>query len=91
MSERTPVPDSAERRRERRVDPSLLGRASPGVLIALVAIAAFVSIGLALDDAYIVYRYVVRFVGGQGLTFNDNEYVEGFTSLVWTLLVSLAA
>ena len=31
------------------------------------------------------------FVGGQGLTFNDNEYVEGFTSLVWTLLVSLAA
>jgi hypothetical protein len=71
--------------------PSLLGRASPGVLIALVAIAAFVSIGPALDDAYIVYRYVVRFVGGQGLTFNDNEYVEGFTSLVWTLLVSLAA
>lgn len=70
--------------------PALLARALPAALISLVAIAAFVSIGPALDDAYIVYRYVERFVGGQGLTFNDNEYVEGFTSLVWTLLVSLA-
>ena len=70
--------------------PSLLARGLPA-LISLVAVAAFVSIGPGLDDAYIVYRYVVRFVDGQGLTFNDNEYVEGFTSLVWTLLVSLAA
>jgi hypothetical protein len=71
--------------------PSGLARPLPAALIGLVAIAAFVSIGPALDDAYIVYRYVFRFVGGRGLTFNDNEYVEGFTSLVWTLLVSLAA
>jgi arabinofuranosyltransferase len=50
---------------------------------------AFISIGPGLDDAYIVYRYVVRFLNGEGLTFNDHEYVEGYTSLVWTLLLSL--
>jgi hypothetical protein len=44
-----------------------------------------------VDDAYIVYRYVARLLQGRGLTFNDGEYVEGFTSLLWVLLVSLGS
>ena len=57
-------------------------------LLVLVATTAFLSIGPALDDAYIVYRYVARFLAGDGLTFNDGEYVEGFTSLIWVLVLS---
>lgn len=63
--------------------------ALPAGAIGLVAATAYLSIGPALDDAYIVYRYVERFVSGRGLTFNDGEYVEGYTSLMWTLLLSL--
>jgi hypothetical protein len=59
-------------------------------LTTLLAVSAFVSIGPALDDAYIVYRYVGRFLNGEGLTFNDHEFVEGYTSLVWTLILSLS-
>jgi hypothetical protein len=44
-----------------------------------------------VDDALIVHRYVDRFLEGKGLTFNDGEYVEGYTSLLWTLLLSLGA
>ena len=44
-----------------------------------------------VDDALIVHRYVDRFLAGKGLTFNDGEYVEGYTSLLWTLLLSLGA
>jgi len=63
---------------------------APVALIGLVALTALLSIGPALDDAYIVYRYVVRFLNGNGLTFNDHEYVEGYTSLAWTLLLATA-
>jgi arabinofuranosyltransferase len=69
----------------RRLQPALAI-----ALLGLVATTAFLSIGPALDDAYIVYRYVARFLGGLGLTFNDGEYVEGFTSLIWVLVLSAA-
>ena len=59
-------------------------------LVGLVATTAFLAIGPALDDSYIVYRYVARFLAGDGLTFNDGEYVEGFTSLIWVLVLSAA-
>jgi hypothetical protein len=59
-------------------------------MLGVVATTAFLSIGPALDDAYIVYRYVARFLAGDGLTFNDGEYVEGFTSLIWVLVLSAA-
>lgn len=50
---------------------------------------AFIAIEYPVDDAFIVFRYVDRFQAGQGLTFNDQEYVEGYTSLSWTLLLTL--
>ena len=42
-----------------------------------------------LDDAYISYRYARNLAEGLGLVYNAGEYVEGFTNLLWTLLVSL--
>lgn len=42
-----------------------------------------------LDDAYISYRYARNLVEGVGLVYNPGEYVEGFTNLLWTLLVAV--
>jgi hypothetical protein len=50
---------------------------------------AFIAIDYPVDDAFIVFRYVDRFEAARGLTFNDQEYVEGYTSLSWTLLLTL--
>ncbi len=41
------------------------------------------------DDSYITFRYVKNFINGDGLTFNPGEHVEGFSSLLWVLILSL--
>ncbi len=41
-----------------------------------------------IDDAYISYRYARNLVEGAGLVYNAAERVEGFTNLLWTLLVA---
>ncbi len=41
-----------------------------------------------LDDAFIYYRYVDNLVHlGRGLVFNEGEYVEGYSSPLWCLLM----
>jgi hypothetical protein len=40
------------------------------------------------DDAYISFRYADRLASGQGLTFNPDERVEGYSNPLWTLLIS---
>lgn len=40
------------------------------------------------DDTYITLRYVKNFVNGNGLVFNIGERVEGYTCLLWVLLLS---
>jgi arabinofuranosyltransferase len=42
-----------------------------------------------LDDAFISYHYADNLVAGHGLVFNAGEYVEGYTNLLWVLLVAL--
>ena len=42
-----------------------------------------------IDDAYISFRYARNLAEGHGLVFNPGEYVEGSTSLLWTLLMAL--
>jgi len=42
-----------------------------------------------IDDAYISFRYAHHLVEGHGLVFNPGEYVEGYTSLLWTLLMAV--
>lgn len=39
-----------------------------------------------IDDAFITFRYGRNLAEGQGLVFNPGERVEGFTSLLYTLL-----
>ena len=41
-----------------------------------------------LDDAFISYRYALNLATGHGLVFNPGEYVEGYTNLLWTLLIA---
>jgi hypothetical protein len=41
-----------------------------------------------LDDAFISYRYALNLANGHGLVFNPGEYVEGYTNLLWTLLIA---
>ncbi len=43
----------------------------------------------AVDDAYISFRYAQNLVGGHGLVFNPGERVEGYTNLLWTVVVAL--
>ncbi len=41
------------------------------------------------DDAYISFRYIQNFVNGNGLVFNIGERVEGYTNLLWVLILSV--
>jgi hypothetical protein len=41
------------------------------------------------DDAYIAYRYARNLAEGRGLVFNPGERVEGYSNLLYVLLVSL--
>ena len=43
---------------------------------------------LGADDAFISYRYASNLVSGNGLVFNPGEYVEGYSNLLYVLLVS---
>lgn len=40
------------------------------------------------DDSFISLRYAQRFLAGQGLTWTDGERVEGYTNLLWVLLIA---
>jgi len=41
------------------------------------------------DDAFITFRYIENFLGGEGLVFNVGERVEGYTHFLWLMLVAL--
>lgn len=44
--------------------------------------------GFAVDDGFIVLRYVEHLLAGEGLVYNVGERVEGFSSPLWTFLVA---
>ena len=64
-----------------------------GLAVTMLAMAYFISGAgrdiAQLDDAYISYRYALNLAQGHGLVYNIGERVEGFTNLLWTLLVAL--
>jgi arabinofuranosyltransferase len=71
-----------------------VGHASGGLLAAGAAAAA---LGLLLharvydfvaDDTFITLRYARNLLEGHGLTYNPGERVEGYTSVLWVLLVA---
>lgn len=43
------------------------------------------------DDALISMRYADRLAHGHGLTYNDGERVEGYTNLLWVLVLAFGA
>ena len=46
---------------------------------------------LLIDDAYISFRYAVNFAQGNGLVWNVGVPVEGYTCLLWVVLLSAIA
>src|ERR1700742_3826290 len=64
---------------------------------AVGLLAAGFALGLAIhaahywpffsDDAFISLRYAQRFAHGEGLTWTAGERVEGYTDLLWVLLL----
>ena len=44
-----------------------------------------------IDDSYIFYRYAVNWAHGLGLVFNRGEHVEGFSSFLWTAMLTVTA
>jgi len=62
------------------------------ILLLLLGLSVFLceawEVRAQVDDAYISYRYARNLIEGHGLVFNVGEYVEGFTNLLWTLLVA---
>src|SRR5262249_41619212 len=60
------------------------------VLVALTAFAAWRVAARAwlCDDSFIVLRYAQNLLHGQGLVYNPGERVEGYTDLLWVLMVA---
>jgi len=84
---RFPRRGSARRRREQRLltiwSVCLIGAAAVGWAVSQAVTLAWLS-----DDAFISFRYAQNLVRGHGLVFNVGERVEGYTNLLWTLLLA---
>ncbi len=61
-------------------------------MLGVALLAAFLqhvySYDFISDDAFIIFRYARHLAEGRGLVFNPGERVEGFTSLLWTVLLA---
>ena len=58
------------------------------VLLCIVFIVICNNNRFIQDDAFISFGYVQNFVDGHGLVFNIGERVEGYTNLLWVLILS---
>jgi hypothetical protein len=64
--------------------------------VALLVLLALLALGLAraaalawvCDDSFISIRYAQNLLDGHGLVYNVGERVEGYTNLLWTLLLA---
>ena len=43
--------------------------------------------GFYVDDALITLRYLRQLINGNGLVYNLNEYVEGYSNFLWLMLI----
>jgi hypothetical protein len=62
-----------------------LNRFAVLLLFALLAVSLWPA---TLDDSFISYRYARNWVEGHGLVFNPGERVEGYSNLLWVLLLA---
>lgn len=84
MTNRTPRPRSRALLGTWRFEPWLL----VAVSVVVLGIHAKRYWPFLSDDALISLRYSERLVAGMGLTWTDGERVEGYTDLLWVLLVA---
>lgn len=78
---------------QKQFSPSLFQNKVPLLLlpaICAVFIIHVMAYDFLSDDAFIVIRYAKNFIEGRGLVFNPGEKVEGFTSLLWCMILAAA-
>jgi len=65
-------------------------RLAAALLLVLLAfgVARAAQLAWACDDAFISFRYAQNLVEGHGLVYNVGERVEGYTNLLWTLMLA---
>lgn len=77
--------------------PREMTAATRALLLAAIATVFSVAYSVVLarqfefnnvDDAYIAFRYGRNLMDGHGLVFNPGEWVEGYTSPLWTVLLA---
>jgi arabinofuranosyltransferase len=76
------------RRDEQALKPSV-PLVALGVVAALAAVYGWQKFYFLTDDSYIDFRYVANSLAGRGLVFNAQPFrpVEGYTSLLWVLVL----
>ena len=71
--------------------PRGLAAACVGAGLVTFAIGALDCLNFAVDDSFISLRYAENWAHGLGLVFNPGERVEGFSNLLWTLVLGALA
>ncbi len=61
----------------------------PLLLLVIARVIAWAILPLAAEDAYITFRYARNLAAGNGLVYNPDERVMGFTSTPWALWSTL--
>ena len=59
------------------------------IVLILLGVAIAYPLRFIVDDAFISFRYARNLDRGFGLVFNPGEHVEGYSNLLWTLLISI--
>jgi arabinofuranosyltransferase len=67
----------------------LLGMCAFLVALIILIFHVYHYLPFIADDALISLRYAQRLLAGKGLTWTDGQPVEGYSNLLWILLVSL--
>ena len=83
MQDRPPLPSA-------RVPALWVERGSAALGLLLLAIQVQRARPFLTDDAFISLRYAARMLEGRGLTWTDGEVVEGYSNLLWVLILALA-
>lgn len=56
--------------------------------ILCFSVLSFIYFPESIDDAYIGLRYSHNLITGNGLAFNPNEHIEGFSTFSWVVLIA---
>ena len=54
------------------------------VFLAVISVGTYYHLG---EDAFITFRYAENLAAGRGLVYNPGEWVEGYSNLLWVLLL----